>query len=40
MHRTEFLQDSIRIAAFSPMMMVLLCRENFGRGQKVKIRSA
>jgi hypothetical protein len=29
MHRAEFLQDSIRIAAFGPMMMVLLCRENF-----------
>jgi hypothetical protein len=29
MHRAEFIQDSIRIAAFSPVVMVvLLCGEN------------
>ena len=28
MHRAEFFQDSIRIAAFDPMVMVLLCGKN------------
>jgi hypothetical protein len=34
MHRAEFFQDSIRIAAFSPAVMVLLCGENCAGEQK------
>jgi hypothetical protein len=35
MHRTEFFQDSVCIAAFSPVVMVvLLCGENWAREQK------
>ena len=30
MHRTEFLRDGARIAAFAPVVIVLLCRGDFG----------
>jgi hypothetical protein len=30
MHRTEFFQDSIRVAAFGPVVMVLLCGDSCG----------